>query len=175
MNWLRLMLSLALLLLVVGGGAYVVFNQKAGPEDDKVILNLQGASFPTEDGTQVTLDDIHARIRIVNFWASWSPSSAEELTSLTKLQEGYGNEIKVIAINRDATKEDGFEFLKNHNLNRSLVYLYDSTDSYYKELGGYNMPETVFIGARDEVLAHIHGPMTYDDMQSVLRALLAQE
>jgi thiol-disulfide isomerase/thioredoxin len=173
MRLLRLGLGVLLLVSIVGVGVYVVVKQRS-THDDVVTLELESVAFPTQDGTAVELDDINARIRIINFWASWSPSSVDELKAFALLQEAYGDDIKVIAINRDTTKEEGFAFLEDKGLSDTLLYLYDSEDAYYKELGGYNMPETVFINKKDEVLGHVRGPMTYEDMNSTLRALLAE-
>jgi thiol-disulfide isomerase/thioredoxin len=173
MQWVRLVFGAALLLLVVGAGVYVVVYNRAIPAgEDAPTLELTDVMFPTEAGEQVSLDDIDARIRVINFWASWSPSSGEELASLKKLEEAYPKDIKVIAINRDTTKEEGFAFLDAQGLKGRLLYLYDSADTYYKKLGGYNMPETVFININDEVLARVRGPMTYTMMEETARTLL---
>jgi thiol-disulfide isomerase/thioredoxin len=175
MRSIRLVLSIVFVLLLVGGGAYFVVKNRAVPAgEDAMTLELEKATFPTEAGEQVSLDDITARIRIINFWASWSPSSAEELASLARLEEVYADDVKVVAINRDTTKEEGFAFLNTKELSGKLLYLYDSADTYYKELGGYNMPETVFINQNGEVLTRVRGPMTYETMDNTVRELLAR-
>lgn len=173
MRLFRLGLGALLLLLGIGAGVYVVVTTRAVPAgDDAVTLELDAAVFPTQDGTPVEIDDISARIRIINFWASWSPSSAEELAALARLEEAYSDDVRVIAINRDTTREEGFAFLDAQGLSDTTLYLYDSGDTYYKKLGGYNMPETVFINQKDEVLAHVRGPMTYESMENTVRTLL---
>lgn len=173
MQWVRLVFGAVFLLLLIGAGVYVAVHYRDVPAgEDAQTLELTEAVFPTKEGELVSLDNINARIRVINFWASWSPSSAEELTSLARLEETYSKDIRVIAINRDTTKEEGFAFLESKDLDDKLLYVYDSADTYYKKLDGYNMPETVFINQKDEVLAHIRGPMTYEDMQNIVRAFL---
>jgi thiol-disulfide isomerase/thioredoxin len=128
--------------------------------------------FPDASGKDIVLSEVEARVRVVNFWASWSPYSRKELPALVALQEAFGDEVAVIALNRDTDPAEGRAFLTSLGLGEELLFAYDQSDTYFKELGGYNMPETVFVGLGGEVLVHVHGPMEYQEMRETVERLL---
>jgi len=132
-------------------------------------------SFPDADGALVSLTELEAPVRVVTFWASWSPYSRQELLDLARLKQTYGDRVAIAALNRDTDPSEGRAFLKSIGADDTLLFAYDTDDTYYKEVGGFNMPETVFVAQDNEVLHHQHGPMPYDEMVAVLEQLLDEE
>ena len=129
-------------------------------------------TFPDRTGTPVAFDDVDARIRVINFWASWSPYSKTELPALAEIKKTYGEEVDVVALNRDANPEEGKVFFDSLEVGDELIELYDQGDELYREVGGYAMPETIFVDRKGRVLTHVHGPMGYDEMKATLERLL---
>jgi len=162
---------------IVGVALYFVLRGKGGDESatppaQQVPVVLPDFRLPNEQGVEVVFTDVEAQVRVVNFWASWSPYSVTELPALVQLKQEFGDQIEIVALNRDTNREDGKAFLRSLNLGSELLFAYDTADTYYSQVGGYNMPETIFVGADEEVLAHIHGPMTYEAMRTQLVSLL---
>ncbi len=132
-------------------------------------------SLPNAQGAPVVFSKVHAKVRVVTFWASWSPYSREELPALVRLKKEFAPNVEVVALDRDTTPADGQAFLASLSLGDELLFAYDAHDAYFKQVGGYNMPETVFVDERGVVRAHIHGPMSYDGMAAEVRTLLGSD
>lgn len=139
---------------------------------EEQVTYLPEFSFPNERGEDVVFATIQAPVRIVNFWASWSPYSKEELPSLAALKREFGDRVEVVALNRDKNPANGRAFLAEIGLSSEITFAYDSEDTYFRRVGGYNMPETVFVGPSGEVLAHVHGPMGLEVMRATVSDLL---
>lgn len=177
MRALRAGLGALTIIAVVLAGVYVVMTKRAGEKDGTRVeptTFVSDFSFPDRTGTPVRFENVDAELRVITFWASWSPYSKTELPALAKLKDEYGRKIEIVAINRDANPNDGRAFFDSLELKDALVEVYDTEDTYYKTVGGYNMPETVFVNGGGGVLKHVHGPMTYDEMRATIEYLLNQ-
>ncbi|MBP9760504.1 MAG: TlpA family protein disulfide reductase [Candidatus Pacebacteria bacterium] len=159
---------------VVALVAFVFFFIKNKSHDDL----LEGErlapnfNFPDASGSPIILDEIHARVRVINFWASWSPYSKDELPALVALKHEFGDDIAIVALSRDTNPTNGRAFLASLGLGPELLFAYDRGDTYFKQVGGFNMPETIFVGERGEVLAQVHGPMSLDEMRAQVKRIL---
>ncbi len=173
----RYMVLGAILCIGVGIVVYllsskVMLHEQDVRSDEQRYTYLPDFTFPNENGEEVTFAAIQAPLRIVNFWASWSPYSRDELPALASLKRELGDAIEVVALNRDINPADGRAFLAELGLTSELTFAYDSEDTYFKKVGGYNMPETVFVGREGEVLEHSHGPMSMEAMRTTANRLL---
>ena len=151
---------------------YLIFASRSALEPDESAPRVPGFSFPDAGGLDVVLSDIQADLRLVHFWASWSPYSADDLITLSRLQGEFGQRVAVIALNRDTNPQEGKAYLAGLGISDSVIFAYDKEDSYFKEVGGYNMPETLFVAPDDTILLHIRGPMPYDVAREHITALL---
>jgi len=175
MRALRVGVGVFIILCVVGVGVYLVFRERPTADREPTpepTVFLTDFVFPDRSGNPVALEDIKADVRVINFWASWSPYSRTELPALAELKRVYGERVAVVALNRDTNPAEGREFFDGLSLSDGVVALYDQHDTYYKTVGGYNMPETLFVDEEGGVLVHVHGPMTYDEMKQTLDRLL---
>lgn len=160
-----------LLVLAVGVVLWFVFTgggHKQETYSPDVLSELPQApdfSFPDATGKEVVLSEVQSLLRIVHFWASWDPSSAEGLHALAEIAREH-SDVAVIALNRDVVPSEGQALLARLELGDMLVFAYDKNDTYYRELGGYNMPETVFLAPGGEILEHVRGPMSEEEFRS---------
>lgn len=159
--------------------AWVAYRALVGSGVDESlpegVQRIADVTLPDAHGKPLTLSGIQAPVRVVHFWASWNPYSKDDLPALVALKQQFGKDIEVLAINRDTNPLEGQAFLGTLGLADSLLFVYDRADTYYKEVGGYNMPETVFVGSAGEIHAHMRGPVGYDVMASAVRDMLRQE
>jgi len=176
MKRLQLLVGIALLGAVLVGGVHLVVTGRGDTARSTTESTAQVPDFslPDATGRQVVLSQVDAPLKIVNFWASWSPYSREELPALARLQQEYKGQVAVVALNRDTVPADGRAFLASLGLGDALVFAYDANDEYFKEVGGYNMPETMFVDRNGMILAHIHGPMEYNTMKAHVDRLLSE-
>ncbi len=130
-------------------------------------------SLPDASGKMISLDSLEAELVVINFWASWSPYSKDELKYLVELKKEFGDRIEIVCLNRDTDPLQGKQFLQQENIGEELLFVYDAQDEYFKKVSGFAVPETVFLTEGDEIVYHKHGPMTYDEMKARVEDILA--
>jgi len=129
-------------------------------------------SFPDASGKTISLESLEGKVKILNFWASWSPYSKEELDSLNRIQKEFGSEVVVVALSRDQYPSLGQEYLKENSIEQSIVFIFDKEDDYFKKIEGFAVPETVFLNENDEIVLHKHGPITYEEVREQVENML---
>jgi len=175
-RFLRVVAFVVIVGSLCGVGAYVFQHRAPAPhtETEGAVAYAPDFTLPDETGALVQLSSVPGTVRVVNFWASWSPYSMSELPALVRLKETYGDKVTVLALNRDTDPREGRAFLERLRLRGALLFVYDHNDTYYKRVGGFNMPETLFVGEGERILAHVHGPMDETALRDTLSQLLAR-
>jgi cytochrome c biogenesis protein CcmG, thiol:disulfide interchange protein DsbE len=123
------------------------------------------------DGADVRLSEFEDSVLVVYLFASWCPYCGDEMRTLARLKDHYAEQITVLAVNRAEPLVDAKGFTDALNVS-GIQYLLDPEDALYKKIGGYAMPETVFITDRGEVLYHQRGPIQVAELEEKLRELV---
>lgn len=141
-------------------------------------LATGGAAAPYTDfaGNPANLDQYIGQVLVAHSWASWSPFSASELVRLAKVSQSYADAgVVVVAINRAEAKDTAESFLRSINVSDQVQLIMDNDDRFYKSIGGYTMPETVFYDQTGGIVAHKRGVLTDDEVATYIEEALAQE
>lgn len=146
----------------------------------KVPAAAQDKTFDTEytlvlsdyAGNQVHLYDYRRKVLIAYAWASWCPYCAGELQNLATLKKTYGDNIQVVAINRGESLQIARDYTDHLTDTDGLVFLLDPNDAFFKGIGGYAMPETVFIDSGGTIIFHQRGPIQIADVQAEIEKLI---
>jgi len=64
-------------------------------------------------------------------------------------------------------------YLEDLGIVDSMVYLLDPSDSFYKSIGGFTMPETIFVDVNGEIVTHKRGFIDLNEMRNLTNELLA--
>lgn len=128
-------------------------------------IDVQKAALQTYGGEEVEISDYKDNVLVVYSWASWCSYCAEGLKVLSQLSAEYGNKVQFVAVNRGESQVEAKAFTDALGLNGAVHLLLDSTDAYYKENGGYAMPEILFITTRGKIALHQRGPLTAVEMK----------
>lgn len=123
-------------------------------------------------GKTITLADFQGRPLVINSWAAWCPLCVEELVDFAKVQREFRNQVTVIAINRAEPLRVAKEFTDELGVTDDLVFLLDPEDSYYQSLGGFSMPETIFVDTEGNIREHKRGPLTESEFRQKVEKLL---
>ncbi|MFZ2555689.1 MAG: TlpA disulfide reductase family protein [Minisyncoccia bacterium] len=173
MSFSRLYLGIGIMLtlLLAGGiGYYVFFVQ---PTEGAVSFENQYDLVLKEyDGTEVELSEFKRTLLLVHVWASWCPYCKEELQNLARLKEIHGDDISIIAVNRAESLAEAKTFTDLLQLPDSISLLLDPEDAFYKDIGGYAMPETIFINEKGEIIFHQRGPMKFSEVTERIKLML---
>ena len=132
-----------------------------------------GLTLQTYDGKKVQLSDYRGKVVIAYAWASWCPYCGGEIQNLATLKAKYGDRIVILAINRAEPLADAKGYTDQLSNVSGVTFLLDPTDSFFKSVSGYAMPETIFIQKNGDVMFHQHGPMTLDTAEQKLQQLLS--
>lgn len=124
------------------------------------------------DGNPVELSEYKRDLLVAHVWASWCPYCGEELQNLMRLKEEYGDDVRILAVNRAEPEADAKAFTQALGIDPAAVeLLLDPDDAFFKSVGGYAMPETIFINSRGEIIFHQRGPMKVDEVIEQVNAL----
>ena len=162
------------ILLLVGGLGYYWYSQqpRAGVE---AFTDTYDLVLGTYDGTEAPLNEYKRSLLVIHSWASWCTYCAEELQNLAKLKDLYGDDVHILAVNRAESMADARAFTDALGLGERIEILVDPTDSLYKDIEGYAMPETVFINKKGEIIFHQRGPMKVDEVVERINVLIGKE
>jgi thiol-disulfide isomerase/thioredoxin len=108
----------------------------------------------------VHVEDMHGKVVVVTFWASWCGYCLKELPTLASIQKLAGtHQLQVVAI---SYKEDYNNFRQiHHNLRKTdLMLTYDTNAAVSASYGVTGIPQMVMIG-RDGRIAYVH--VGYDE------------
>lgn len=162
--------------LVIGGVLLVVIFSLS---KDTVVENsvsdldrLSQITLTDYDGNVKSLGSWSGKMLVVNSWAVWCPFCVKELPDFVELQKTFPDEIAVIAIDRAESLEKVRGFTDELGISEDMIFLMDRKDDFYKTIGGFSMPETVFIDGDGAIVFHKRGPMTFDEMKEQVERLL---
>jgi len=168
-------------ILVVGTLFFVVSSQPTSnqsapsqpasnqnPNSDKGQSNFGEAFFGVAvvdyEKNEVQLSDFSGRPLVINSWAVWCPFCKKELAEFAALQEEFSNDITVIAIDRQESLKKAKGFTDEIGITEKMLFFLDPTDSFYKSIGGFSMPETIFVDGNGVIIVHKRGPMDLEEM-----------
>jgi len=141
----------------------------SGTSDGKSDLSrLSAVSLIDYGGATVSLGSFEGTPLVVNAWAVWCPFCRAELPDFAALQEAFPDDITVIAIDRAESLEKAKGYTDELGISDKMVFLLDPKDDFYKEIGGFSMPETIFVDEAGNIVFHKRGPLTLEEMKSAV-------
>jgi len=176
---LRALVILLVIFSICIALTYFVVNRShdSSKSDAKAQLSVtEDQVFTNLEGVPISFTEYEGKVRVVNMWASWTPFSVEELKNLELLATEYATKnVVVLGINRKEPKEQAVRFLSELPALSHIVFVIDLTDAFYKSIGGYAMPETIFYDTHGNITFHQQGEMTLEEMKIRVDEALAVE
>ncbi|MBF0275699.1 MAG: TlpA family protein disulfide reductase [Nitrospinae bacterium] len=125
-------------------------------------------------GEKVSLSQLRGNIVLLHFWATWCKGCREEMPSLQKVMEMYGDKgFKVFTINIDRGDKDKIlTFMEHHHVN--LPVLLDTENNVRKKYEILGLPTGYLIGKDGKFIGKIMGERnwTSEKGRSVISSLL---
>jgi len=121
-------------------------------------------------GTQVPGLDPAAfkgKVSVVNVWASWCVPCHDEAPLLTELARD--KRLQLVGINYKDAPDNARRFLGRYGNPFGMVGV-DSNGRAAIEWGVYGVPETFIVGREGTIVYKMVGPVTPDNIDSVLKA-----
>ncbi|MBI2633850.1 MAG: TlpA family protein disulfide reductase [Parcubacteria group bacterium] len=178
--------------LLVGGGLvvlvllglFLIFRQGPAPASPttEITQGEESASrsltrapeFKLQDysGKTVSLSDFSRKPLVINSWAAWCPFCREELKDFSTVQEELRDNVVIIAVDRAEPLAVAKQYTDELGVTGELVLLLDPNDSFYRSIGGFSMPETIFVDANGNIQFHKRGPMPLSEIRLRISKLL---
>lgn len=102
-------------------------------------------NFTIQDADRkITLSDLHGKVVVLNFWATWCPPCVEEMPSLVQMQQRLKDKgVEVLAVSVDVDEAKYYKFLKDYRVDLLTVRDPDHKSSDLYE--SFKFPETYVI------------------------------
>ncbi len=174
MNKIFIIIIIAVILIIGGVGWLLVYNQSASDN----LGNLQKApDFHLQDynGKTVSLADFSGKPLVINSWAAWCPFCKQELSDFTIMQKEFGDKVTIIAIDRSESLGTVKKYTDQQGISDDLIFLLDPSDSFYQSIGGFSMPETIFIDKNGNIIDHKRGPMDIKEMRQKIQKIISNQ
>jgi cytochrome c biogenesis protein CcmG, thiol:disulfide interchange protein DsbE len=153
-----------------GGSTHSVENTETGESDFEHIAEL---TFTDYDGNSVSLSEFQGKPLVINSWAVWCPFCRQELSDFAELQKEFDDKVVVIAIDRQEPLEKARGYTDELNITDDMLFWLDPSDSFYKSIGGFSMPETLFMNSEGDIVVHKRGPMDVQEMREHTNKILS--
>jgi len=120
-----------------------------------------GAQIPGLDPTV-----FKGKVSVVNVWASWCVPCHDEAPLLTEL--GRDTRLQIVGINYKDSADNARRFLGRYGNPFGIVGV-DANGRAAIEWGVYGVPETFIVGREGTIVYKLVGPVTSDNINTVLR------
>lgn len=153
-------------------------SQQGTIQPGQVVANFNlplYSGYEYQGNTEVSLEDFHGKVVVLNFWASWCKPCEQEAAELQQAWTEYEPTGEVVFIGADYvdTEPNARVYLKKFGITYPNGPDLATEVSQYFRIKG--VPETYFID-RDGVLQHVQvGPFTsYQQIKDILDPMLAE-
>lgn len=177
-----IILLLAGIAAAVGIAFFWLDGQRVGQRENAMISHERKMAFSApvffdfvlEDygGNKVRFADFRGRPLVINSFAAWCPFCKKELIDFAAAQKEFGDAVLIIAVDRAETKDTAKKYSDELGVTDKLLFLLDPSDSFYKSIGGFSMPETIFVDSNGVTQFHKRGPMDADEIRERVQALI---
>lgn len=155
---ISIMLAVTLGMAMVGcGGETTEETQTQSQQENYGELQTGDAApdFTAElsDGSSITLSEQTDKVVLLNFWATWCGPCVGEMPAFEKLNEEYGDEVVVLAVNSMEDKETVNQFIEENGYTFPIAYDVEGAIGVKYPTAG--IPYTLVIG-KDGVIAKIY-------------------
>jgi thiol-disulfide isomerase/thioredoxin len=146
-----------------GSAEVIRFAKDPSPTPPFLVSDLRGQTVSTAQ--------LHGKVVIVNFWATWCPPCREEIPGLIALQNKYKDRLQVIGVSVDEDAPASFvkAFADREGINYPIVM----GTEIAKEYGGVPALPTSFVVNTDGRVVQKHvGLLNPAETENEVRALL---
>lgn len=163
-------------ILILGGVGWLAVSSRGTPQGFVHQDQAERApDFRLQDynGKTVRFADFAGKPVVINSWAAWCPFCRKELVAFAAAQKEFGERVVIIAIDRAESRETAKKYTDELGVTHDLIFLLDPSDSFYRSIGGFSMPETIFVDADGFIREHKRGTMEIHEIRQKIQKLFS--
>lgn len=166
-------------ILVTGAIGWLVFSSSSNHEEMRIGRGTQserapGFSLQDYSGKTISFVDFAGKPMVINSWAAWCPFCRKELVDFATAKKEFGDDVVIVAIDRAESLETAKKYTDELGVTNNMVFLLDPSDSFYQSIGGFSMPETIFVNKNGNIAEHKRGPMDIKEIKQKIQKLILQ-
>ncbi len=120
------------------------------------------------DGAALTLSELHGRVVLVNFWATWCEPCEREMPAMERLYAALPREdFELVAVAIDDAEGDVRAFQDEYRL--SFPILLDLDQAIYQAYQTMGVPESLLVDRAGRIVERYVGPREWDAPEYVAR------
>ena len=121
---------------------------------------------------RVDLRELRGTPVVVNFWASWCIPCREEAPLLERRwRRARGQDVLFVGLNMQDVRGDAREFLRRFG--QTFPNVKDPTNATARGWGVSGLPETFFVSRRGDVVGHVIGVVSEQQLEDGIAAAVA--
>ena len=171
---------IGIIVVIIGGGFFLSQSSSPSLQDGgegaeqvkEQARQVPDLSFQDYSGNTVKLRDFTGTPLVVNSWAVWCPFCVKELADFAQVKKELDDQFVFIAVDRAESLELVKSFTDDLGVTDDLLFVLDPRDSFYRAIGGFSMPETIFVNRDGEIVLHKRGPMSADEFREKIQSIL---
>ncbi len=130
--------------------------------------------FFAEDGSEITLEDFHGQVLLLNFWATWCAPCREEMPTLAALEDELGgDDFRVLTIATGRNEAPAVEeFLTSVGAD-NLPRMADPRQQLARAMGVLGLPMTILVDREGQEVARLIGIADWnsDSARAIIAAM----
>lgn len=163
-------------LVLIGWGIWrneIVTRPEIGEPAPNVEMSFFEGYYPNAiDASELNLEDLEGKVVVLNFWASWCIECRVEMPDLQNIAVTYPNDVEVVGVAYIDVESQSLEFLEEFGITYANAPDLGSRISDVYQLTG--VPETFIIDQEGNIAALFIGPVTGEQLDSVISQLIAE-
>ncbi|WP_035423621.1 TlpA family protein disulfide reductase [Bacillus sp. UNC438CL73TsuS30] len=146
------------LILLIGMFSFFAYSLVSKAKHTDVGDQAYNFKLPNLTGSNTRLSDFRGQVVVLNYFATWCAPCKEEAPELEAFAKDYGDQYKLIMVNRGETIDRVKRFLKKYNT--PAIYIFDYNAKISKLYNVTGQPETFVIDKKGVIREHYNGPVT---------------
>ncbi len=120
-------------------------------------------------GEAISLQDLHGKIVLINFWATWCGPCLVEMPTFQSFYEQYPQDLVILAVNSSDSPEEIAAFMDEHQL--TFPALLDSDERVFRQYFVPGFPTTYLVDRAGLIENQHIGVMTATQLAKYLNDL----
>lgn len=150
----------------------VTVSTEEEEQNEKALRKAPDLVLQDYEGKSLSLSSFSGTPLVINSWAAWCPFCRKELPDFAQIQKEFKGRAVIVAIDRAESREIAKKYSDGLGVTDDLLFLLDPSDSFYRAIGGFSMPETIFVDRDGFIRGHRRGLMEKEEMHRRVQSLI---